>query len=480
MSIDSKIDIFVQPFAEHAANFVFYSVPIGGGHEIKLILIWLVVASLFFTIYLGFVNFRYFKHAIDLLREPANPDDQTTGQITRFQALATSLSGTIGLGNIAGVAVAISVGGPGAALWMVFMGLFGMSTKFAEVVMGVKYRQFLDPNHPDRVSGGPMYYIREAFCERNMPLLGGIMGSFFAICCCFGVLGAASLFQTNQVFRQALIITGGEESFLIGKAWMVGLFMVFIVGLVIIGGIRSIAAVTSKIVPFMGGLYILTGLFVIGTYYAQLPTALVSIVTSSFSPEAGLGGFLGALVMGVQRAVFSNEAGLGSAAIAHAAVKTDQPVTQGLVGMLGPFIDTIIVCMVTALVIIVTGAYEQGNGMEGVELTSRAFGSVLPWFPYVLFAVVFLFAYSTLLSWAYYGVKAFTYLFGNTDFNEMLYKIIFCIFIVIGASAKLDNVILLTDSSVFMMAIPNLIGLYMLAPILKKDLKAYAEKLKAA
>ncbi|MCB1721507.1 MAG: sodium:alanine symporter family protein, partial [Alphaproteobacteria bacterium] len=222
MSIDSKIDIFVQPFAEHAANFVFYSVPIGGGHEIKLILIWLVVASLFFTIYLGFVNFRYFKHAIDLLREPANPDDQTTGQITRFQALATSLSGTIGLGNIAGVAVAISVGGPGAALWMVFMGLFGMSTKFAEVVMGVKYRQFLDPNHPDRVSGGPMYYIREAFCERNMPLLGGIMGSFFAICCCFGVLGAASLFQTNQVFRQALIITGGEESFLIGKAWMVG------------------------------------------------------------------------------------------------------------------------------------------------------------------------------------------------------------------------------------------------------------------
>lgn len=291
MSIDAAIDKFVQPFAETAADIVFYSVPVGGGQEVKLILIWLIVAALFFTLYLGFVNFRYFKHAIDLLFEKQAPDEKVSGQITRFQALATSLSGTIGLGNIAGVAVAISVGGPGAALWMVFMGMFGMSTKFAEVAMGVKYRQFLDPNHPDRVSGGPMYYIREAFRERGMPLVGGIMGSFFAICCCFGVLGAASLFQTNQVFRQALIVTGGEDSFLVGNAWAVGLFMVVIVGLVIIGGIRSIAAVTSKVVPFMGILYIVAGVFVIATNYAHIPDALSAIVTASFSAQAGFGGF---------------------------------------------------------------------------------------------------------------------------------------------------------------------------------------------
>lgn len=480
MSVDSAIDKFVQPFAETAASIVFYSVPVGAGQEIKLILVWLVFAALFFTVYLGFVNFRYFKHAICLLFEKQSPDDKASGQITRFQALATSLSGTIGLGNIAGVAVAISVGGPGAALWMVFMGLFGMSTKFAEVVMGVKYRQFITPEHPDRVSGGPMYYIREAFRERNLPMLGGIMGSFFAICCCLGVLGAASLFQTNQLFQQAMIVTGGEDSFLVGKGWAVGLFMVIIVGLVIIGGIRSIAAVTSKVVPFMGGLYIIAGVFVIAANYTHIPDALNSIVTASFSAEAGLGGLLGAMLMGIQRAVFSNEAGLGSAAIAHSAVKTNQPITQGLVGMLGPFIDTIIVCMVTALVIVVTGSYEQGNGMEGVELTSRAFETALPWFPYILFAVVFLFAYSTLISWAYYGVKAFTYLFGNTDLNEIIYKAIFCVFIIIGASANLDNVILLTDSSVFLMAIPNLIGLYLLAPGLKKDLKAYSESLKAS
>ncbi len=477
MSIDTKIDGLIQPLSEAIASVVFYSASIGG-QDVKVILIWLVFVSLFFTFYLGFINIRYFMHAIDLVRGKYDKPGEE-GQISRFQALTTSLSGTVGLGNIAGVAVAVSVGGPGAAFWMVVMGFFGMSTKFAEVMMGIKYRQNLDPDNPDKISGGPMYYIKGAFDNYNIPYLGQIMGGFFAACCVLGTLGAASVFQTNQAYQQVVNVTGGAESFLADKGWLFGLGMAVLVGLVIIGGIKSIAAVASKIVPIMGLIYLAAGLVVIGFHAGQIPGAFVTIFESAFGVQAGIGGLMGALLMGVQRATFSNESGFGTAAIAHSAVKTNEPVSQGFVGMLGPFIDTVIICSVTALVITVTGVYESGNGMEGVALTSRAFEAGISWFPLVLCLTVFLFAYSTIIAWSYYGVKSFTFLFGEHEWVGNIFKVIFLAFIVVGASSSLDNVILFTDAGVFAMTIPNIIGLYLLAPEIKRDVKEYIAKIKS-
>lgn len=476
MEIDRTIDAAFEPISNTVASFIFYSVPFLG-LEFKLVLIWLVLAALFFTIYLGFINIRCFGHAIDVLRGKFDNKD-ADGEINRFQALMTSLSGTVGLGNIAGVAVAISVGGPGAAFWMAVMGVFAMSTKFAEVTLGVKYRQHGSIRHPEAISGGPMYYLRGAFERLQKPKMGKFMAGLFAICCIGGAVGAGSLFQANQAYQQALVVTGGDAGFLADKGWLFGLFMAVLVGLVIIGGIQWIAAVASRVVPAMAIIYILAGFAVIGIHYTAIPDAVLTIIELALYPEAGIGALMGALLMGVQRATFSNEAGLGSSAIAHSAVKTDVPVSQGMVGMLGPFIDTVVICSVTALVIVITGSYIEGSGMEGVELTSRAFASGISWFPYVLSLTVFLFAYSTMISWSYYGLKCATYLFGEHDWVENIYKVLFCAFIIVGASTQLSNIILFTDAMIFAMAIPNIIGLYMLAPEVKNDLKIYLKNLK--
>ncbi|MDP1558219.1 MAG: amino acid carrier protein [Nitrosomonas sp.] len=475
MKIDKVIDTAFEPISNAVASVIFYNISIIG-LDIKIVLVWLVAAALFFTIYLGFINIRYFYHAINVLRGKYD-DKNAEGQINRFQALMTSLSGTVGLGNIAGVAVAISVGGPGAALWMAIMGLFSMSTKFVEVTLGVKYRQRGSKHDPEAISGGPMYYLRSAFDRHGIPYLGPLMAGLFAVCCIGGTLGAGGLFQANQAYQQALIVSGGDAGFLAGKGWLFGVFMAILVGLVIIGGIQWIAAVASRVVPVMAILYIFSGFVVIGLHYEAIPDAMRTIFEMAFYPQAGLGALMGALLMGVQRASFSNEAGIGSAAIAHSAVKTNEPISQGMVGMLGPFVDTIIICMVTAFVIVISGAYIDGEGMEGVELTSRAFASGISWFPYVLALTVFLFAYSTMISWSYYGLKCATYLFGERDSVEGIYKSIFCFFIIIGASTELSSIILFTDSMVFAMAIPNIIGLYILAPEIKRDLKVYIENL---
>ncbi|MCB1530220.1 MAG: alanine:cation symporter family protein [Rhodospirillales bacterium] len=478
MSIDQQINESFRPVSEGLASVIFYAEPFTG-YDIKLILVWLVIGALFFTLYLGFINFRYFGHAIRIVSgKYYSKKEGVDGQISPFQALMTSLSGTVGLGNIAGVAVAISVGGPGAAFWMFVMGLFGMSTKFAEAAMGVKYRHHATSGDTKKISGGPMYYLRDAFDNRDIPYLGHIMASLFSFCCAVAALGAASMFQSNQSFQQFVNITGGAEGFLADKGWMYGLFLAFLTGLVILGGIRSIAAVASKIVPLMGGLYLLSGLVVIGMDYERVPGAFIRIFELALTPEAGLGGVIGALLVGVQRAVFSNEAGLGSAAIPHSAAQTDSHIRQGFVAMLGPFIDTAVICMVTAFVIVLTGAYQEADGMEGMVLTSRAFETAIPFFPYLLAFIVFLFAFSTIISWSYYGLKSATYLFGESNAVEYGYKIIFLAFVVVGASSALENVILFTDSAVFIMAIPNLIGLYLLAPELKRDLKAYIQDLK--
>jgi len=475
-SIDSSIDKKFQPVSEKVQSVVFYSVTVFEGTDaernVPLILAWLVVASIFFTFYFGFVNLRMFGHSIALLRGKHDKEEGGDGQINRFQALATSLSGTVGLGNIAGVAVAISVGGPGAMLWMMMMGFFGMSTKFTECALAVKFRH----KNPDgSFSGGPMYYITDGFAEKGKDwgTLGKWMAAFFAVCCIGGAMGGGNMFQANQSFQQFLNITGGEESFFYGKGWIYGTVLAFLVGLVIIGGIKSIARVTSKVVPLMAVVYITAGLIIIMMHLPQVPAAFVMIFKEAFGIQAAAGGFIGALIMGVQRAAFSNEAGIGSAPIAHASAKTKIPVSQGVVAMLEPFIDTIVICTITALVIILTGSYNLDGHMEGVALTSRAFESSISWFPYILAIAVILFAFSTMIAWSYYGLKAFTYLVGENPVLANCYKLFFCLVVILGSAAELTNVIGFTDAMIFAMALPNIVGLYVLAPKLKEDLQDY-------
>jgi len=471
MGIDQAIDTAFGPLSYIVSSVVLFSVSVMG-MEIQLVLLWLVAAALFFTLYLGFANVRYFVHAVRLLCD-THGNKSTDGEISRFEALMTSLSGTVGLGNIAGVAVAISVGGPGAAFWMAVMGVFSMSTKLIEVSLGIKYRQHGSKRHPEKISGGPMYYLRSAFDRHGYPRLGSFMAAAFAVCCIGGTLGAGGLFQVNQAYHQALIITGGNTGFLANHGWLFGLITAILVGMVILGGIQWIAAVAGRIVPLMAITYILMGCTVIGMHIEAVPAALQTIIEMALYPQAGMGALLGALLIGVQRASFSNEAGLGSSAIAHSSVKTNEPVSQGIVGMLGPFIDTVVICSITSLVIVISDTYIEGNGMEGVALTSRAFATGLTGFPYVLAATVFLFAYSTMISWSYYGLKCVTYLFGEREYIEVIYKILFCLAIVVGASAELSNIMMFTDSMVLAMSVPNIIGLFMLAPEIKQDLKAY-------
>ncbi|MBU0800144.1 MAG: alanine:cation symporter family protein [Alphaproteobacteria bacterium] len=486
MSIDQWIDEKFVYLSEVAGKTLFYGIDLGVVNadgvavEAPLILIWLAAAGVFFTGYLGFINLRYFKHAWQIVFSRKFDEPGADGAITSFQALATSLSGTVGLGNIAGVAVAVSVGGPGAVFWMVVMGFMGMSTKFAEVTMGLKYRKHCSPGHPDKISGGPMYYLKDAFTARNMPMLGSFMAALFAVFCIFGSIGGGNMFQSNQSFVQLVEATGGVDgSWLADKGWLYGLVLAALTGAVIIGGIKTIARAASKIVPVMGLVYLLACLIVILANITDLPAALMTIVTQAFAPAAGIGGVLGGLLVGVQRASFSNEAGLGSAAIVHCEATTDYPVRQGLASMLGPFFDTIVICMATALMIVLSGVYVGGQGMEGVALTNRAMSSVIPGAEYVLALTVFLFAFSTLITWGYLGVKATTFLFGEKDWIELAFKLIFCGFVVVGAAANMENVIGFSDALILSMAIPNLVGLYVMAPELKKDLKNYLQMIKA-
>jgi len=468
--IDAAIDAAVAPVANAVAGVVFYSVA-----GVPLIVVWLVVAAVFFTFYFRFINFRGFRHAIDLVRgQYANTEDP--GEVSHFQALATALSATVGLGNIAGVAIAVSVGGPGATFWMILAGLLGMSSKFCECTLGVLYR---DEHADGSISGGPMYYLSKGLGEMGLGALGRVLAAAFAIMCIVGAIGAANMFQSNQAFRQFVNVTGGGEGFMADKGWLFGLVMAVIVGAVIIGGIKGIARVTEKLVPFMGVLYLGAALVIIVIHYERIPGAFGAIVTGAFSPEGVAGGFIGVLIQGFKRAAFSNEAGIGSAAIAHSAVRTKEPVTEGIVSLLEPFIDTVVICTMTALVIVITGAYQNVSGLSGVELTSNAFASAFPWFPYVLAVAVILFAFSTMISWSYYGNKCWTYLFGDTAASDLTYKVIFCGFVVVGATMNLSALINFADAMIFSMALINICGLYLLAPVVKRELESYWSRLQS-
>ncbi|MEO7131270.1 MAG: alanine/glycine:cation symporter family protein [Dermatophilaceae bacterium] len=457
-------------FSEWLTSIVFYAVPLFGT-EVPLIVAWLVTAGAFFTVWLGFMQVRGPKLSIDLVRgKYSDPDD--AGEVSHFQALATAVSGTVGLGNIAGVAVAISLGGPGATFWMILAGLLGMATKMAECTLGVKYRK----THPDgSVSGGPMYYLRDALAERGLATLGKVLATLFAICMIGGALGGGNMFQSNQATAQIIAVTGGEDSFFAGAPWIIGLIFAVLAGAVIVGGIKSIAKVTEKIVPFMAVLYLVACLIVLIANASLIPAAFGDIFTGAFTPTGIAGGFVGALIVGFQRAAFSNEAGLGSAAVAHSAVKTNEPATEGFVAMLEPFIDTVVICTMTALAIVISGAWNDPDATElgGVELTSRAFETVLPWFPIVLAIAVVMFAFSTMISWSYYGMKATGFLFGDSKVAENVFKVLFLVFTVVGSAAALGPVINFSDSMIFLMGVWNIIGLYILANVIRSTIKSY-------
>lgn len=446
---------------------------------LKLIVLWLIFGGIFFTVFLRFINFRGVRHAIGLIQgKYDHPDDP--GEVSHFQALTTALSATVGLGNIAGVAIAITIGGPGATFWMILAGFIGMSSKFVECTLGVKYRKI---NKEGIVSGGAMYYLKYGLKKKGLGLLGMVLAFLFAFMLIGGAIGGGNMFQANQAFKQFEIFFPAMEN---NGVWY-GVTMAFLVGIVIIGGIKSIASVTSKIVPFMAFLYIFTAMIIIGMNISYTGTAFQLIFDGAFSPEAMKGGFIGVLIYGFQRGAFSNEAGIGSASIAHSAAKTKEPVSEGIVALLEPFVDTVIICTMTALVIIFTGYWNDPNGLLGVQLTSAAFSSVFPWFPYLLLIAVTLFAFSTLISWSYYGLKGFDYLvggfgkkiFGSRKVTNLIFQFIFLGFIIIGASSDITSVLNFSDMMILYMAFPNIIGLMILAPEVRSDLKSYLKRLKA-
>ncbi len=475
MGWDEKVNAAVKPVTDVVEYIVFY--PVGSGNTaMPIVIIVLLLGATFFTFYFGFIQFRGFKLAVDTVRGKYS-DPNEAGEVSHFQALTAALSGTVGLGNIAGVAIAISLGGPGATLWMIMAGLLGMASKFTECTLGVKYR---DIGPDGTVYGGPMYYLSKGLALKGQKVLGKILAAFFAVMCIGGSFGGGNMFQANQAAAQFNEMIGATS----GSAGLIfGLFMAVLVAIVIIGGIKRIGSVTEKIVPFMCGVYVLAALVIIFANIHQVPSAFGEIISGAFTPTGIAGGFAGVLIQGFRRGAFSNEAGVGSAAIAHSAVKTENPASEGVVALLEPFIDTVIVCTMTALVIIMTNG--DGSIMvygtpesDGVAATARAFGSVLPWFPYILTIAVVLFAFSTMLSWSYYGLQSWMYLFGRSKSSDITYKILFCIFVVIGSAASLGAVTAFSDAMIFAMVVPNMIGLMFLLPVVKEEINKYVKKIK--
>lgn len=507
LGLDERIDRAFQPISDAASAIVFFKFT---PDSPPFVLMLLVLSALFFTIYFGFANIRYFRTAVNVVRGKYDEiddhglssknspiavdgdivdtirDESKDGEVTHFQALATAVSGTVGNGNIAGVALAIALGGPGATFWMIVCGLLGMSTKFVECTLGVQYR---DVDENGVVYGGPMYYLTKGLKERGFATLGKIAAVLFAIFCIGGSFGGGNAAQSNQatiVLKDLL----GLESTAAGAT--IGLILAILVGIIIIGGIKRIASVTEKIVPFMAGLYMLACLYIIFTNLGAAGNAFVSIFSNAFSPQAGVGGVIGILLIGFQRAAFSNEAGAGSASIAHSAVKTKFSASEGLVALLEPFIDTVVICTMTALVIIIFnsgGIFDYGGDgsggvlidgvkLEGAGITSRAFAEYIPFSNIFLTIAVVLFAVSTMISWSYYGAQSWAFLFGRSKGAELTYKVIFCIFIIIGAAANMNSIWAFSDAMIFAMVFPNMVGLFFLYPVVKRELKRYLDAIK--
>jgi AGCS family alanine or glycine:cation symporter len=517
--LDEKINDAFMPVASAWEGLVLFTVPIGG-YDIPFVLILLVAGATFFTVYFKFPSFTKFGLAINTVRGKYDEiegghhagktdmaidgdipdtirDESKEGEVTHFQALATAVSGTVGLGNIAGVAVAIALGGPGATFWMIVCGLIGMSTKFVECTLGVKYR---DVGPDGTVYGGPMYYMSKGLKERGFAGIGKVLAVIFAILCIGASFGGGNAFQSNQATVQITSMLGIEGG---SMGFVIGIILAILVGIVIIGGIKRIASITEKIVPFMAGIYVIAALVIIFANFSDIGTAFGLIFDGAFTPMAGLGGIVGVIIVGFQRAAFSNEAGAGSAAIAHSAVKTKYPASEGVVALLEPFIDTVVICTMTALVIIffnIDGGNMQsvfqygaagdsassvllnsdGSSIGGVDLTSMAFDSVIPGFSYVLTIAIILFAFSTMISWSYYGLQSWKYLFGKGKAADTTYKVLFLIFIVVGAAATLDAVIKFSDAMILALVFPNMIGLFFLFPKVREEMTRYVNAIRGS
>ncbi|MDH3321975.1 MAG: alanine:cation symporter family protein [Flavobacteriaceae bacterium] len=501
--LDQQIDEAFGNATGWFVNFIFYQIPFTEDIKVFWVLFPLIIGATYFTIYFNFINFRGFFTSVNIIRgkyddidhhESLNEPGISTpgedirdtiaienheGEVSHFQALTAALSATVGLGNIAGVAIAVSIGGAGATFWMIVAGLLGMASKFVECTLGVKYR---DIAADGTVYGGPMYYLTKGLKSKGLGKLGKVLATLFAIFVIGGSFGGGNMFQVNQAFQLMENITGGENSFLYQRGWMFGIVMAILVGIVIIGGIKKIAKVTDKIVPFMVVIYVGASLFVLISKYDMIGDAFLQIFNGAFSPEGVIGGAVGVLVQGFRRAAFSNEAGVGSASIAHSAVKTKFAASEGMVALLEPFIDTVVVCTMTALVLVITGNVTAENASlndaQAILLTSGAFESVISWFPYVLTIAVVLFAFSTMISWSYYGFQGWAFLFGRSKKMEYTYKIIFLIFVVIGSAASLGSVIGFSDAMIFAMMVPNMVGLVILAPKVKEELSKYLQAIK--
>ncbi|WP_304454390.1 sodium:alanine symporter family protein [Nocardiopsis sp. YSL2] len=475
-TIETAVDTVFNPVATLLSDVVFAQVTLFGA-QFPWIVAWLIAAGVVFTLYLGFLQFRRPLTAVRIAGRGLGED--APGEVTHFQALTAAVSGTVGLGNIAGVAIAVTIGGPGATLWMVLAGLLMMAVKFAECTLGVKYRE-IGPE--GAVSGGPMKYLAKGLAERGLGGIGKVLSWMTAVFILIFAIAGGNMFQANQTLEQLRSVTGGEAGPLGGSggSFVFGVVLAVLVGAVVIGGISSITKVTSKLVPSMTIVYVLGCLVVIGANIALLPDAFAQIVSGAFAPTGVAGGAVGAMVIGFQRAAFSNEAGIGSSPIALATVKTKYPASAGLVAMLGPFLDTVVICTMTALTIVIaapsswTAAREAAaSGGElpgGVSLTSDAFGSVMPWFPYVLTVAVVLFALSTVITWSYYGLKGWTHIFGAGRRSERVYLVIYCAFLVVGSMLTLGAVLSMADALVFAAAFFNIVGLYLLAPVVRREL----------
>ncbi len=512
--IDEKINDLFLPVADFTEQVVLFSIPFSDTVSIPFILILLVCGALFFTIAFSFINIRKMPLAIQIVsgkydaldahtsindpeHETVNTIDgdivqtikseNSDGEVSHFQALATAVSGTVGLGNIAGVAAAIGIGGPGATFWMIICGLLGMSTKFVECTLGVKYRD-VDAN--GTVYGGPMYYLRRGLNEIGYGKLGKFLGVLFAILCVGASFGGGNAFQSNQATSQIQLFFKLDQG---SSGFWIGIVLALITGVVIIGGIKRIAKVTEKIVPFMAVLYVGACLIIIGMKAAFLGDAFALIMSEAFTPSATIGGFVGVVIIGFKRAAFSNEAGAGSAAIAHSAVKTKYPASEGVVALLEPFIDTVLICTMTALVIVlfnmddvfVYGGYSSnvilnstGESIGGVGLTSMAFDSALPGFSNVLTIAIVLFAFSTMVSWSYYGLQSWKFLFGRGKTADLIYKVIYLIFIVVGAASTMDAVIRFSDAMILALVFPNMVGLLLLFPKVREEVAVYFSAIK--
>ncbi len=519
--LDERVNDAFMPVATWWEGFVLHPVSIGG-INVPFVVILLVVGATFFTISFKFPGFTKFGLAISTVRGKYDEieghhhaydkvavnivdgdlpdtirDESKEGEVSHFQALATAVSGTVGLGNIAGVAVAIALGGPGATFWMIVCGLIGMSTKFVECTLGVKYR---DVGEDGTVYGGPMYYLSKGLKEKGFAGIGKVLAVLFAILCIGASFGGGNAFQSNQAAVQLSSLFGLEGG---ATGIIIGVILAVLVGIVIIGGIKRIAKITEKIVPFMAGIYVIAALVIIFANFSDIGTAFGLIFEGAFTPMAGLGGLVGVLIVGFQRAAFSNEAGAGSAAIAHSAVKTKFPASEGIVALLEPFIDTVVICTMTALVIIffnIDGGNMQsvfqygaagdsassvllnvdGSSVGGVDLTSLAFDSVIPGFSYILTIAIVLFAFSTMISWSYYGLQSWKYLFGKGKTADMVYKILFLLFVIIGAAATLDAVIKFSDAMILALVFPNMIGLFFLFPKVREEMTKYISAIKAS